>query len=563
MSENLKLLIGVLAILSIGIGFSIFENMRKMKYLRINILDQYGKEIDLEDVNLKMKNVSSYFRNKNEADTIDDITWNDLSLDDIFKKINNTQCTAGQEVLYDMLRNPVYNEEELIKRDKIIDYFRKNEKERQEIQLILGKLGKTNELYITNCLFNKSDNSKSKLLKYRLLAWFPTFSILLVLLNPLFIVITIGSVVVNVFISQRNKVENYDASGFSYMIRLVNVANKIRHKKIKELDENINSINSNLNNVKNIRRKSVGAETKTIMTDMDVFSEYANLAFLRELINYEKVKNIIIKNKDDLKSIYEYVGMIDALIGVASFRDSLEFFTIPELTKSNSKKENHINFKEIYHPLIKKPVLNSGSFNSGVLITGSNASGKSTFIKTVAINAILAQTIYTCFAKEYKSSYFRVYTSMALRDDIHSNESYYIVEIKSLKRILDSINDNIPCLCFVDEILRGTNTVERIASSSEVLNDIGSKNTICFAATHDVELTYILEGIYINYHFKETITDEDIKFDYKLHEGRAQTRNAIKLLGFMGYDKELVKNADKRAKEFLNEGMWKNIKVKY
>lgn len=560
MSEILKLLIGVLAILLIGMGFSIFENMRKMKYLKINILHQYGKEIDLEDVNLKMKNVSSYFRNKNEPDTIDDITWNDLSLDDIFKKINNTQCTAGQEVLYDILRNPVYNKEELIKRDKIIDYFRKNEKERREIQLILGKLGKTNELYITNCLFNKSDNSKSKLLKYRLLSWFPIFSILLILLNPLFIVITIGAVVVNVFISQRNKVENYDASGFSYMISLINVANKIKDKKINELDENINSINSSLNNVKNIRRKSVGYETKTIMTDIDVFSEYANLAFLRELITYEKVKNTIIKNKDDLKAIYEYVGVIDALIAVASFRDSLEFFAIPDLTRANSKKENHINFKEIYHPLIKKPVLNSGSFNSGILITGSNASGKSTFIKTVAINAILAQTIYTCLAKEYNSSYFKVYTSMALRDDINSNESYYIVEIKSLKRILDSINNNIPCLCFVDEILRGTNTVERIASSSEVLNDIGSKNTICFAATHDVELTYILEGVYKNYHFEEVITKDDIKFDYKLHKGRTQTRNAIKLLGFMGYDEKLVKNAEIRSKKFLDEGTWENIK---
>lgn len=557
--EILKLLVGAGAILLIGTSFAIFENRRRLKYIKLNIINQYGKEIDLDEVMIKMNNVSSYFRNKNEKNTIDNITWNDLNMDDVFKKINNTQCTAGQEVLYDILRKPLYNKEVLIKRDKVIDYFRNNEKERQAIQLILGKLGKSDELYITNCLFDEADDSKSKLLKYRLLSWLPTLSLLLLLINPMFLALTIGLAVLNVFISQRSKVKNYDASGFSYMISIINVANKIKNMNIKEIEENVYSIEKNLNNVKHIKRKSVGSETKSIMSDMDVFSEYANLIFLKELKTYEKVKNTIIKNKEDLKVIYEYVGMIDALIAIASFRDSLSFYTKPILTKSKSKKENYIEFEKIYHPLIKNPVLNSGNFSRGVLLTGSNASGKSTFIKTVAINAILAQTIYTCFAKEYKSSYFNIYTSMALKDDINSSESYYIVEIKSLKRILDSINNDIPCLCFVDEILRGTNTVERIASSSEVLKSIENDNTICFAATHDVELTYILEDLFDNYHFEETITDDDIKFDYKLHTGRAETRNAIKLLGFMGYDKDLVARADSRAKMFLENGDWENL----
>lgn len=561
MDEIFKGLIAVGVILLVGILFSIYENRKRIKYLKLNIVSQYGKEIDLEDVNLKMKNVSSYFKNKNENKTIDDITWNDLSLDDVFKKINNTQSTAGQEVLYDILRNPLHNKDELSRRDNIIEFFRNNEKERQNIQLILGKLGKTDELYITNCLFNKSDNSKSKLLIYRILAWFPTISLIFLFINPLFIVLTIGVVTLNVFISQRNKIKNYDASGLSYMIKLINVANKIKENKIKELDGNMKNIDLNLKNLKNIRRKNISTEQKSIMSDLDVFSEYANLAFLRELITYEKIKNTIIRNKEDLKEIYEYIGKIDALIAVASFRDSLEFYSKPILTKSNSKIDNHISFKDIYHPLIKNPVLNSRNFYKGVLLTGSNASGKSTFIKTIAINAILAQTIYACLAYEYKSSYFNIYTSMALKDDIHNSESYYIVEIKSLKRILDSINDEIPCLCFVDEILRGTNTVERIASSSEVLNFIGNNNTLCFAATHDIELTYILEHIYDNYHFEETITDDDIEFDYKLHNGRAQTRNAIKLLEFMGYDKNLVEKADKRAKTFLNSGVWESETV--
>lgn len=557
MGEVWKVLVGIIVIVVVGIVFSIVENRKRLEYIKLNIINNYGKTINLDEVMIKMKNVSSYFRNKNEKNIIDDITWNDLNMDDIFKKINNTQSTAGQEVLYDMLRTPVYSQAVLTKRDKVIEFFKKNEKERYDIQFILGKLGKSNELYITNCLFNKEDNSKSNLLKFTLLSWIPAISLLLLCIHPMFLILTVGCVVLNVFISQRNKVENYDANGFSYMISLVNAANKIKEKNIFEIDENIDSIDASLKKLKNIKRKSVGIQEKSIMSDMDVFAEYANLIFLREIITYEKVKNTIIKNKKELKNVYGYVGTIDALIAIASFRESLDFYTKPCLKISEKREDNNIEFKDIYHPLVKEPVLNNGNFSKGVLITGSNASGKSTFIKTIAINAIMAQTIYTCFAKEYKTSYFNIYTSMALKDDIHSSESYYIVEIKSLKRILDQVQNNIPCLCFVDEILRGTNTVERIASSCEVLKNIGNENTLCFAATHDVELTYMLDDIFENYHFEETITDNDIKFDYKIHRGRAQTRNAIKLLEFMGYDKKLVENANYRAKNFLETGKWK------
>lgn len=557
MEEVWKVLVGIIVIVVVGIVFSIVENRKRLEYIKLNIINNYGKTINLDEVMIKMKNVSSYFRNKNEKNIIDDITWNDLNMDDIFKKINNTQSTAGQEVLYYMLRTPVYSQAVLTKRDKVIEFFKKNEKERYDIQFILGKLGKSNELYITNCLFNKEDNSRSNLLKFTLLSWIPAISLLLLFIHPMFLILTVGCVVLNVFISQRNKVENYDANGFSYMISLVNAANKIKEKNIFEIDENIDSIDASLKKLKNIKRKSVGIQEKSIMSDMDVFAEYANLIFLREIITYEKVKNTIIKNKKELKNVYEYVGTIDSLIAIASFRESLDFYTKPCLKISEKREDNNIEFKDIYHPLVKEPVLNNGNFSKGVLITGSNASGKSTFIKTIAINAIMAQTIYTCFAKEYKTSYFNIYTSMALKDDIHSSESYYIVEIKSLKRILDQVQNNIPCLCFVDEILRGTNTVERIASSCEVLKNIGNENALCFAATHDVELTYMLDDIFENYHFEETITDNDIKFDYKIHRGRAQTRNAIKLLEFMGYDKKLVENANYRAKKFLDTGKWK------
>ena len=100
---------------------------------------------------------------------------------------------------------------------------------------------------------------------------------------------------------------------------------------------------------------------------------------------------------------------------------------------------------------------------SAHLITGSNASGKSTYIKAIAINAILAQTINTVLAEKWMMKPSYIVTSMAIQDNVLDGDSYFIAEIKSLKRIMQLIEEEKPCISFIDEILKGTNTIERIA----------------------------------------------------------------------------------------------------
>jgi len=151
------------------------------------------------------------------------------------------------------------------------------------------------------------------------------------------------------------------------------------------------------------------------------------------------------------------------------------------------------------------------------------------------------------------------FSSMSLRDSIEKGESYYIVEIKALKRILDATKLEVPVLCFVDEVLRGTNTVERIAASSRILASIAASNALMFAATHDIELTYMLEKIFENYHFSEQISEDTILFDYRLKEGRATSQNAISLLGMLGYPPELIEKARKTATHFIQTGEWEKL----
>ena len=104
--------------------------------------------------------------------------------------------------------------------------------------------------------------------------------------------------------------------------------------------------------------------------------------------------------------------------------------------------------------------------------------------------------------------------------------------------------------------MRGTNTVERIAASAQILRSMDKNRCICFAATHDIELTHMLEKDYSNYHFSEEIANDDIFFSYKIREGRATTRNAIRLLGIMGYDDGIIQKAEHTAEEFLKCGKW-------
>lgn len=556
MGDIIKIIASIILMIIICSLYDLYSFKRRFNKNKAKIIESYGCPINIEDADYKMNNIATYFKNKDQKKGIDDITWSDLSMDDIYKKINNTQSSAGREVLYDILRNPLCSLKELKKRDSIIEYFMNNFEERLKLQLILSNLGNNYDANTTLCLFLDEDNSKNRLKFYRTLRAIPFISLLLIVINKSFLFITMLSIALNIFISFNNKNRKIDVSGFTYIIKTINVAFKIKDMKINVLDNNLKNIAEDLEKVKKIKKKSISKNPNSVLSDLNFFSEYANMITLSELITYEKVKETIIKNKEYLKSIYEYVGGVDALISISSFRTSLDYYSKPQFLASTKKEDNIINFEELYHPLINNPVSNSLDINKGVLITGSNASGKSTFIKSVAINQILCQSIYTSCSKKYEGTFFNIYTSMALKDDVLNEESYYMVEIKSLKRIIDKCNENMPCLCFVDEILRGTNTVERIASSSEVLSHLNKSNAICIAATHDIELTYLLEKEYDNYHFEEEITDDDIVFDYKLNKGRAKSRNAIKLLSLIGYEQNIVEKAHEKAENFVKSGKW-------
>ncbi|MDP8010497.1 MutS family DNA mismatch repair protein, partial [Staphylococcus aureus] len=202
------------------------------------------------------------------------------------------------------------------------------------------------------------------------------------------------------------------------------------------------------------------------------------------------------------------------------------------------------------HPLIADAVANDFSLSQNILLTGSNASGKSTFMKSIAINIILASAIQTVTASKFVYQPGIVFTSMANADDVLSGDSYFMAELKSIKRIVE-ISDNQKIYCFIDEIFKGTNTTERIAASESVLSFLHEKSNFrVIAATHDIELAELLKQRYENYHFNEVIENNNIHFDYKIKPGKANTRNAIELLKITSFPAKIYE----RAKDNVSNG---------
>ncbi len=559
--STIPLILILAAIVSLAV-YPVFDARKMKKIMKERLIESWGKDPSTTYQSEDLESIASYFSNRRVQDSsglaVDDITWRDLEMDAVFARLNGTCSTPGEETLYRLLREPSFDASELSARQRLIEYFHKHPSERIAIQMLLSRLGKWRRINVTECFFHASPGQIWRSRIYLLLAG-------IALASPLFLLVHAGlgallialSFMTNMIVYYKRRSEIGSALGaFAAILRLVRCARQLICRGPEDLGELKRKLESCYPKIRKLEKRGSYLYHARTYSLADIPVEYIKIILLEELIDYEYLRKIICEERDVLIKTYDVVGTIDALISIASFRESVPFFSEPFLNKCTPQSPPHLHFEDIYHPLIENPVTNSLAIDRPVLVTGSNASGKSTFLKTVAINAIFAQTIRTCLAKQYQSSLFAVFTSMAFKESMRDGESYFVAEVKSIKRMLDSLNTSTPCLCLIDEVLRGTNTVERIAASAEVLHYLAMQNCICLAATHDIELTFILESDYRNVHFQESIAHGQIFFDYKLREDRATSRNAIKLLSLMGYGHEIVEAAEKRAGEFMSQGKW-------
>ena len=546
------------ALAGLTITFLISALMQKKKAIRYltknfgDIPNRIYRESDHESIVSYWDIKSAQYKN---CEKIDSLTWDDLDMQKTYERINSTQSSVGDEVLYAMLHKQNLDANRLKETERLVHHFELEEASRLKLQYPLFRLGEEP----SNGLAAFLDQPNTKRLKYAFL--YPLLCILSLLsLLTIFFSHTIGLTsfvivsLINIFFYYKTKLGlTQQLTTVRYLFSMLKCAEQICKIDDPALSHYAETLKNNYRPMKAITRLSK-IFLSNPSSELDFLTEYLKMMFLLDFVFYNLLLTSVSKYTAQCTAIYETIGYLDAVIAVASYRKSLDCYCTPRFTD-----RDEIVLKQIAHPLLKNPVRNTVTIQRMSLITGSNASGKSTFVKSVAINMILAQTIHTCTAEELSFKPSFLVSSMAVRDSIETGESYYIAELNSLKRVLDGLNENVRCVCFVDEILKGTNTIERIAASSAILQYLSSKNALALVATHDIELTEITQAFCDNFHFRETVTENGIVFDYQIHDGYATTKNAIRLLDFMGYPASVTQQADILARDFETNRIWKRL----
>ena len=226
------------------------------------------------------------------------------------------------------------------------------------------------------------------------------------------------------------------------------------------------------------------------------------------------------------------LNLFDALVSMGNYRLNED-----RAVKAEISEENKVVYeaKGLYHPFLgEKAVANDFTIHDHeyYIVTGANMAGKSTFLRSLGINYLLAMNGLPVFADELKVSVFHLFTSMRTTDDLTHGISYFNAELLRLKKLLGSLHDDVPSLIILDEILKGTNSLDKLNGSRLFLQYIAERNVTGVIATHDLELSK-MENEYVgrfhNYCF-EIELGEDITYSYKITKGVARNQNATYLL---------------------------------
>ena len=265
-----------------------------------------------------------------------------------------------------------------------------------------------------------------------------------------------------------------------------------------------------------------------------------NFIFPYDLFYCKKLLEI---KKEISLNIEEWVKKFNELecyISLANFTSLNPDYYFPEIAVTD---KNVFEAEALGHPLIKRSakVCNEFSFNKGneiVIITGSNMSGKSTFLRAAGINLCLAYTGAPVNASSFRTSLFELFTCIKVTDSVVDGISYFYAEVKKLKQLLDEFqNENTLRKFFlIDEIFKGTNNKERLEGSRAYIKKLSELKGTGFISTHDLELVNLAAEIpsIENYHFREEIVNGKMEFDYKIHPGPCPTTNALKIMELSG-----------------------------
>jgi hypothetical protein len=272
-------------------------------------------------------------------------------------------------------------------------------------------------------------------------------------------------------------------------------------------------------------------------------ADFVRAGLLVRLLLLGRWIGVVARERARLRRIVLWLGELDALVSVASLRAERRDLRVPRLSSCGGG----LRAGGIVHPAIARAIGNDLALDAGLVITGSNMSGKSTFLRTIAINAICAQAIHTTFGS-WDAAMMRVFAVMRIADATDEGRSTYAVEVEAIGAVIAAAarrDHDLPALLVIDEPFRGTNPALRVPIVVAVLEYLGALDLV-IAATHDLDVADQVDPRFARGHFAEP--DDRGRFDRKLHPGVSPASNALAMLVQAGYPAAIVAAVERRVR---------------
>jgi hypothetical protein len=527
--------------------FNYFEKQRSAEKNINRIRNKWGQPVNVQR-NFKL--IAAYLNGLDDPARVSPAIADDLDLNSIFNFIDRTNSKPGRQYLYKKLLTPETSFEKLLEFDKKVESLNLPRPDLERIELELAQLKSSDAYYLADLFLREHELLLAPLmgLYVRLsgLAIIGLIISLLIVPNIFCLAVLLVLIGGNIALhyGTRNKISSYTRS-LPQLMLLLGVAGKLLKKLKSKQEEQVKQSLSKLSGLHRALRL-VNFESKLAGNPDNLayaIFKFLKVIFLLEPLMFLTSVGRINKYRADIEVVFNFVGEIDAAVAVLSVRAGLPFYSKPVFYTESLK----MDLTEMYHPLIYNCVPNSihSRTDEGVLITGSNMSGKTTFIRSIALNTLLAQTIYTTCSREFKAPLLKIQTSIRTADNLAENTSYFQAEAMSILNILNQCGKDEPVksLVIIDEIFRGTNTIERIAAAKSVLTYLTDNKNFVFVSTHDLELAQLLDNDYAVYSFEESVSDTRLVFDYKMKTGVLKNKNGIAILESIGYPESVVEDA--------------------
>jgi hypothetical protein len=474
------------------------------------------------------------------CDRLDAQTWTDLDMPRVFARIDRTLTSIGAQTLHVMLRCPCIDAETLARRRALVDAVAEDSEARVAMQRALLRLGDGWGWQAIDALQRPLPTLPGPRWLARA-APLVTAGLLLsgwalqqLLLFAPGLLLALALPFVHTLASRRIGAHLEAVVDLRRVLATADALQAVMPATVRTLlGDPLASIASLRHSFGDIASPSPGTAGELTA----LAGEYGNAFLLTELTAYQRATSEITHNRDALRAVLDAVGTVDAAIGIAELRAHDPSLCEPSL----DPEATALVAADVRHPLVADAMGNDVQLGpKGLLITGSNMAGKSTLLRAIAVDAVLAQSIGLVAATSWSAPLLRVRTAMGAHDDLAAGTSLFRAEVDRIHTLVDSCDGRH--LFVLDEPFRGTNPHERVAASAAVLGHLCATDLV-IAATHDRELCAHLDDRFTLGYFSEQVDGDDLVFDYRLRPGVLQTPNAIALLERAGYPPALVAEA--------------------